>query len=283
MPRQIPTVQVRPIFDYNTRTIRETPEREIRQAPRNVVAELQSPVTTRITVPRPVTQRELPRPVVDGIKPPVVDVPDTSIEYPVIDVPTEAEFQEAMQNERNNNQPETPQNTRDLPTTPEVPATPTIEVGGIDIPLPDPGPLVAAGSLAVVTTVVTLGATIGVQQAKTALEPVLKKILSEAGKKKKIKVKQVKPVLHFIPNENGTTELIQYSQKGMKVLEGGIEKLEQYLRDQVEIDALWEYDNKIIIDEELGKQLTKEGQKRFKKYFAAPKVIAKKLGSKFAF
>ena len=77
-----------------------------------------------------------------------------------------------------------------------------------------------------VTTVVTLGATIGVQQPKTALEPVLKKLLSQAGKKKKIKVKQVKPVLHFIPNENGTVELLQYSQKGMKVLEGGIEKLE---------------------------------------------------------
>ena len=44
-----------------------------------------------------------------------------------------------------------------------------------------------------------------------------------------------------------------------------LEKLEQYLRDQVEIDVLWEYDNKIIIDEELGKQLTKEGKKRFKK------------------
>lgn len=283
MPRQIPTVQVRPIFDTTTRTIRETPEREIREAPRNVVAELQSPVTSRITVPKPVTQTSLPRPVIGGIKPPIVDVPDTSIEYPTIDVPTESEFQEAVRNENRNNQPQTPQNTRDLPTTPEVPSTPTIEVGGIDIPLPDPGPLVAAGSLAVVTTVVTLGATIGVQQAKTALEPVLKKILSEAGKKKKIKVKQVKPVLHFIPNENGTTELIQYSQKGMKVLEGGIEKLEQYLRDQVEIDAFWEYDNKLIIDEELGEQLTKEGKKRFKKYFAAPKVIAKKLGAKFAF
>lgn len=286
MPRQIPPVnglQVRPIFDYNTRTIREAPEREIRQTPRNVVAELQSPVTNQISVPQPVTSRSLPRPVVGGIKPPVVNVPDTSIQYPTIDVPTEAEFQEAMQNERNNNQPQTPENTRDLPPTPETPATPTIEVGGIDIPLPDPGPLVAAGSLAVVTTVVTLGATIGVQQAKTALEPVLKKLLSEAGKKKKIKVKQVKPVLHFIPNEDGTVEVLQYSQKGMKVLEGGIEKLEQYLRDQVEIDAFWEYDNKLIIDEELGEQLTKEGQKRFKKYFAAPKVIAKKLGAKFAF
>ena len=171
--------------------------------------------------------------------------------------------------------------------TPEVPATPVIEVGGVDIPLPEPGPLVAAGSLAVVTTVVTLGATIGVNQAKQALEPLVKKALRPKpkanGKKKKIKIKQVKPVLHFVPNEDGTTEIIQYSQKGMKVLEGGIEKLEQYLRDQVEIDAFWEYDNKIIIDEELGEQLTKEGQKRFKKYFAAPKVIAKKLGAKFAF
>ena len=56
----------------------------------------------------------------------------------------------------------------------------------------------------------------------------------------------------------------------------------KYLRDQVEIDAFWEYDNKIIIDEELGEQLTKEGQKRFKKYFA-PKVIAKKLGRSLNF
>ena len=109
MPRQIPTVQVRPIFDTTTRTIRETPEKEIRQAPRNVVAELQSPVTSRITVPQPVTQTSLPRPVIGGIKPPVVDVPDTSIEYPTLDVPTEAEFQEAVRNENRNNQPETPQ------------------------------------------------------------------------------------------------------------------------------------------------------------------------------
>ena len=66
----------------------------------------------------------------------------------------------------------------------------------------------------------------------------LRKLLQP--KKKKIKIKQVKPVLHFIPNEDGTSDVIQYSQKGMKVLDGDIEKLEQYLRDQVEIDVLWE-------------------------------------------
>ena len=97
-----------------------------------------------------------------------------------------------------------------------------------------------------------------------------------------MKIKSVKPVLHFVSNSAGSVDLIQYSAKGMKVLEASIDKLEQYLRDQVEIDSLWEYDNKIIIDEELGSQLTKEGKKRFKRYFIAPKVIAKKLSAKFS-
>ncbi len=250
-----------------------TPQIKPIQTPSNVIQTLPPPVVSGINVPEPVVRGATP-PVVSGLKPPVVNVPGVSIDYPTIDIPTEQDFQGDMR-------PQQPQEPTPTPDTRDLPQTPVINVGGLDVPLPEPGPLVAAGSLAVVTTVVTLGATIGVNQAKQALEPVLKRALKP--KKKKIKVKQVKPVLHFVPNEDGTTEIIQYSQKGMKVLEGGIEKLEQYLRDQVEIDALWEYDNKIIIDEELGKQLTKEGQKRFKRYFVAPKVIAKKLGAKFAF
>ena len=251
------------------------------RVPRNVVSELPTPVTTQ----PPITSGIKP-PVVSGISPPVVDVPGVVIDYPTLDAPTEQQFQGDMRPQNPPQNPTTTPNRPGLrstpePTIPEVPVTPVIEVGGVDIPLPEPGPLVAAGSLAVVTTVVTLGATIGVNQAKTALEPFLKKLLRP--KKKKIKIKKVTPVLHFIPNEDGTTEVIEYSQKGMKVLEGGIEKLEQYLRDQIEIDALWEYDNKLIIDEELGNKFTREGTKRFKKYFTAPKVIAKKLGAKFAF
>lgn len=251
--------------------------REVR-VPRNVISELPRPVTDIIEIDRPVVNNLQP-PVVNGISVPTVRVPDSSIEYPTLDVPTEQQFQGEMAPQEESKPQPVPE-TRDLPSTPapEIPI-PVIEIGGIDIPIPDPGPLVAAGSLAVVTTVVTLGATIAVGQAKTALEPLLKKALQP--KKKKIKIKAVKPVLHYIPNENGTVECIEYSAKGMKVLEGGIEKFEQHLRDQVEISALWEYDNKIIIDEELSKQLTKEGQKRFKKYFAAPKVIAKKLGATF--
>ena len=250
----------------------------IRQIPRNVIGDLSRPVIES-SVP---IVREVEPPIVRGISPPVVDVPDTSIEYPTIDIQTEQDFQGVMPTQPPQISTPTP-DTRDLPnSSPVVPqeTTNTIDMGGMDIPIPDPAPLVAAGSLAVVTTLVTLGSTIALTQIKNALGPYLSRLLK---KKKKIKIKQVKPVLHYIPNEDGTVECLEYSAKGVKVLEGGIDKFEQHLRDQVELDGLWEYDNKIIIDEELSEQLTKEGQKRFKKYLAAPKVIAKKLGAKFSF
>ena len=234
---------------------------------------------TSVVVPPVIHEAEPP--VVRGITPPVVDVPDTSIDYPTIDVPTREEFQGQMQPQQPPNTTLPTPDTRDLPNDPPTVPQQTVDVGGVEVPIPDPAPLVAAGSLAVVTTLVTLGSTIALNQLKGIIGRHLSKLFKK--KKKKIKIKQVKPVLHYIPNEDGTVECIQYSAKGMKVLEGGIDKFEQYLRDQVELDGLWEYDNKIIIDEELSKLLTKEGQKRFKKYFAAPKVIAKKLGSKFAF
>ena len=265
------------------------------QNPSSIINEIPPPVVSQIDVPFTRTFTPTP-PVVRGIKPPVVRVPNPTIEYPQIEItrpvprpPKEEqkEEEEAAPVPPSQEDQTTPTDTRELPDTPsppqvptQTPQMPTVEVGGLEIPLPEPEPLVAAGSLAVVTTVVTLGATIAVNQAKQALEPFLRRALS-GGKKKKIKVKKVTPVLHFIPNDDGTTDLLEYSQKGMKVLESSIEKLEQYLRDQVEIDALWEYDNKIIIDEELSKQLTKEGQKRFKKYLVSPKVVAKKLGAKF--
>ena len=103
------------------------------------------------------------------------------------------------------------------------------------------------------------------------------------GKKKKIKIKQVKPVLHYIMNEDGTAQVIQYGAKGMKILEDNIENLEQHLRDQVDIDSLYEFDNKLLIDEDLTKSFTKEGQKRFKRHVVKPKAIAKKLAAKFSF
>ena len=251
----------------------------IREIPRvqpsvSVINSLPPPVVSVIDARRPPVTNVVPPPVTEGLEVPVVNVPDTTIDYPVIDVPTQEEWEGVIE-ERNGGGEEVQGDTRDLPDP-----KPIINVAGLDVPLPEVAPLITAGATAVITTAVTLGATIVMGQVKTAAEPFLKQMLKP--KKKKVKIKQVKPVLHFIPNDDGTTEIIEYSAKGMKVLEGHIEKLEQYLRDQIDTDSFWEYDNKIIIDEELKSQLTKEGVKRFKKYFQPPKVIAKKLGAKFS-
>ena len=246
--------------------------------PAPVIRTIPPPVVSTIEPIAPPVVDRTPPPIVRGLQVPIINVPDPTIDYPIIDVPTQEEFDEAVRNGQQTQPQQPPQDTRDIPV-PEVPEQPVVDVGGVEIPIPEPGPLVAAGSLAVVTTAVTLGSTIVFTQLKSAAEPLIKSLLQ---KKKKVKIKSVKPVLHFVPNDDGTTQLIQYSAKGMKVLEGSIEKLEQYLRDQVDIDSLWEYDNKVIIDEELKKQLTKDGAKRFKRHLVPPKAIAKKLAAKFS-
>ena len=254
-----------------------TPNNVIRDIPSSVIGEIDRPAI-----------REASPPVVRGIDPPVVRVPDPYVNYPQVPEPPRED--DAPRVPASSGEVESvPTDTRDLPYTPPVPQTPSIDVGGMNIPLPEAGPLVAAGSLAVVTTVVTLGATVVVSQVKTAMEPVLRKALMKKpkldslGRKKKIKIKRVKPVLHFVMEEDGEVEVIEYSQYGMKVLDGNITNLEQYLRDQVDMYSLYEFDNKLIIDDSLRDKFTKEGQKRFRSHFASPKSIAKKLGAKFSF
>ena len=248
--------------------------------PRSVIKEIPPPV---------VQSPELERPIVRGIAPPSIRVPEVIIDYPTIDVPTKEEFEGAVAPPKEEQPVQTEPNRPGLTSTPPIAETavetqPSINVGGVDVPIPETGPLVAAGSLAVVTTAVTLTSTIAFTQLKNAAEPMIKNALQNmGGKKKKIKIKQVKPVLHYIMNEDGTAQVIEYGAKGMKILEDNIENLEQHLRDQVDIDSLYEYDNKLLIDEDLTKSFTKEGQKRFKRHVVKPKAIAKKLGAKFSF
>ena len=227
--------------------------------PAPVIRNIPPPVVSTIEPIEPVTQSVAP-PVVRGLEVPIINVPDPTIDYPVIDVPTQEEFDEAVRNGQQNNVDQG-QDTRDL--APPVPEQPVVDVGGVEIPIPEPGPLVAAVLLRLLPRLHLV--LLCIAQLKNAAEPFIRELV----KKKKVKIKSVKPVLHFVSNSAGSVDLIQYSAKGMTVLEASIDKLEQYLRDQVEIDSLWEYDNKIIIDEELGNQLTKEGKRRFKKYFIA--------------
>ena len=223
--------------------------------------------------------REVPPAVVRGIDVPVIDVPTPIIDYPTIDVPTEQEYKQQMTPQRTQNEEGTEDN-RDLPSTPKQP---TITIGGVEAPLPEPAPLITAGATALVTTAVTLTATILVGKFKEAvLEPAMKRMEAKGKKKKKIKIKQVKPVLHYVMNDDNTVDILEYSQKGTRVV-GQTDDVERYIRDQVENDSLYELDNKIIIDDVIKEKFTKEGAKRFKSLFAPAKSIAKKLGSKFAF
>ena len=252
------------------------------------------------TIDRP-TIRAVEQPVVRGLEVPVVDVPNTAIKYPVINVPTQAEFDAAVKAERDKEAQEKQEKTRGLPDTtpspqlPQVAQTPptqdpiaeipvdtkpqpTFSVYGVDINLPDPSLVATAGAVAVVTTASTMVATTALNALKNAAEPLIK----EATKNKfKIKIKQVKPVLHYVMAEEGHVDIFEYSAEGTRLVEQ-VSNVEQYIRDQVEINALYEIDNKIIIDDVIKDKFTKEGKERFKPLFAPAKKIAKKLSAKFS-
>jgi hypothetical protein len=252
-----------------------------------------------ISTIEPPVLRSVEVPVVRGMALPVFEMPDTSIKYPVINVPTQEEFDAAVRADKEKQAQEDASKNRGLPdtTTPppqlpqvvqtpptqtpvaEIPADkPSITVAGLNIDLPDPSLVATAGSVAVVTTAATMVATTVFNTLKNAAEPLIK----EATKNKfKLKIKQVKPVLHYVMAESGHIDVFEYSDTGTRLVDQ-IENVEQYIRDQVEINSLYEIDNKIIIDDVIADKFTKEGQKRFKPLFAPAKKIAKKLSAKFS-
>jgi len=258
----------------------------------SVIPTINPPVTKSVEVP-----------VVRGMELPVILMPDTGIKYPVIDVPTQAEFDAAVKAEREKQSQEQQDKARGLPdpkplelpqqitqniqtpTQPiqsEIPADkpqPTLSVYGVDINLPDPSLVATAGAVAVVTTAATMASTAVLNALKNAAEPLIK----EATKNKfKIKIKQVKPVLHYVMAEGGHIDIFEYSADGTRLVTQ-TSNVEQYIRDEVEKNVLYEIENKIIIDEVIKDKFTKEGQERFKPLYAPAKKIAKKLASRLSF
>jgi hypothetical protein len=246
------------------------------------------------TIDRP-SVRGVEVPVVRGLEVPVINMPNTGIKYPVLNVPTQAEFDAAVNAERQKQAAEEQQKNRGLPDTitqpqlPQVAETsttqtptpvvevppdkpqPTFSVYGVDINLPDPSLVATAGAVAVVTTAATIASTAAFNVLKNAAEPFIK----EATKNKfKIKIKQVKPVLHYVMAEAGHIDIFEYSAE---------DNVEQYIRDQIEQNTLYEIENKVIIDEPIKDKFTKEGQERFKPLYAPPKKIAKKLSARLSF
>ena len=254
------------------------------------------------TIDRP-TVLNMEVPVVRGLEVPIVNVPDTGIKYPVINVPTQAEFDAAVNAERQKQAQEQQEKTRGLPdttpppqlsqvvqTTPTQTPTPVVEVptdklqptftvGGIDINLPDPSLVATAGAVAVVTTATTMVSGIALNMVKNAAEPLIR----EAVKNKfKIKLKQVKPVLHYVMTDSGNVDIFEYSADGTKLVDS-TDNVEQYIRAQVETNSFYETENKIIIDDVVSDKFTKEGKKRFKPLFAPAKKVAKKLSARLSF
>ena len=253
------------------------------------------------TIEPPVTQTTQ-QPLIRGLEVPVINISNPKINYPVINVPTQEEFdaavraekqkQESEQQEKSRGlpdptpQPQLPQVNQTPPTqTPiaEIPAnkptTPSFSVYGVNINLPDPSIVATAGAVAVVTTAATVASTAVFNALKNAAEPMIR----EAAKNKfKLKIKQVKPVLHYVMTDTGSIDIFEYSSDGTKLI-GQTDNVEQYLRDQVDTNSLYEIENKIIIDDIITDKFTKEGQKRFKPLFAPAKKIAKKLSARLSF
>ncbi len=250
----------------------------------------------------PPISQSIDAPVTKGLALPVFEMPSPKIPYPIINVPTQEEFDAAVKADREKQQQEEKPKERGLPDTkpPELPpavqqltqqpqtpiaeipadkpTTPTFTISGIDINLPDPSLVATAGAVAVVTTASTMVATTALNALKNAAEPIIK----EATKNKfKIKIKQVKPVLHYVMAEGGHVDVFEYSAEGTRLVEQ-VSNVEQYIRDQVEINALYEIDNKIIIDDVIKDKFTKEGKERFKSLFAPAKKIAKKLSARLS-
>jgi hypothetical protein len=239
-------------------------------------------------------------PVVRGLSVPIVDVPNTSIKYPVINVPTQEEFDAAVNAQKKQEQQPPQEKSRGLPdTTPQVPqvaqtpptqtpiaeipadkpTTPSFSVYGVNINLPDPSLVATAGAVAVVTTAATMASSAVLNVLKNAAEPFIK----EATKNKfKIKIKQVKPVLHYVMAEGGHIDIFEYSAEGTRLVTQ-TSNVEQYIRDEVEKNVLYEIENKIIIDDVIKEKFTKEGQERFKPLYAPAKKIAKKLAARLSF
>jgi hypothetical protein len=77
------------------------------------------------TIEPPVTQRAQ-RSVIPEIDMPIINMPDTTIKYPVIDVPTQEEFDAAVKAEQKKQEEEKQEKTRGLPDT--QPVLPQVQV-----------------------------------------------------------------------------------------------------------------------------------------------------------
>jgi hypothetical protein len=245
-----------------------------------VIETLPSPVTEQRTLVKPIVNIEIPR-----------------LDYPRLEIPTSPETPVPQKEQKQTDSKPKDRTLGEAPPivpateipkpSPVIPATPQLEplgktmevnILGHDVNIPTPSAAVEAGATAVIGTTVTLATALLVNQGRQLAAPALQKLVRN---KFKIKLKSIKPVLHFV-EEDGVVHVIRYDGEGVRLLNNHVENPEQYLRDLIDADRLFEADHKIIIDEPVKQRFTKEGAKRFN-YFVPAKKIARKLAARFVF
>lgn len=251
-----------------------------------------SPEPPRLQIPKPVF--EIPRLEIKYPQFPVQQpaAPSIPLTGPASGVPPERTKEKT---EKTRELPSRPQ-PQPLPP-PSVPATPittpvidppppaintatkttTIELMGHELDIPSPRAMSEAAISATLGASVTLVTATLFNFAKKAVG---RNIAQARERNFKIKLKQQKPVLHFVMEEGKDVEVIEYSADGVKVVANHVLDPEQYLRQQVNENEFFELDHKIIIDAPLKKLFTKEGVERFN-YFLEPGKLAKKLAARF--
>ena len=268
-------------------------------------------------LPPPIVNRVDP-PIINGLQAPVVEMPSARLDYPRVDIPYQQTPSNPAPSKPQEPEEQPREKTRELKDSPpppsqqpqivQPPATPiapqintpeitvpkeeqprvseekpaeakTMEVAvlGHEINVPTPTAVVEAGATAVIGTSATLITALVFNQIRQAAAPVLQKL---ARDKFKIKLKKIKPVIHFV-KEGDLIHVIQYDGEDVKLLSDHVDNPEQYLRDLIDTDPLYEADHTILIDEPVKDFFTKEGTKRFN-YFISSKKLVKKLSARFS-
>ena len=169
---------------------------QIRSEPPPIISTIEPPVTRR-------TERS----VIPQIDMPIVNMPDTTIKYPVIDVPTQEEFDAAVRAEQKKQQEEKEEKTRGLPDatpTPQLPpvvqtpqdnrnisddapktnlGVPVIEVPIVgEVPIPPKEQVILAGTTATASVAAALVGKSLVEWMVNKMKPIVQQIFVR-GKK----------------------------------------------------------------------------------------------------
>jgi hypothetical protein len=197
------------------------------------------------TIDPPVIQAT-PQPVIRGLALPVFQNPDTSIKYPVINVPTQEEFDAAVRAEKQKEQEQKEEKTRGLPDAkPVLPqvqvpvqnsqdnriisddtpknnlGVPVIEVPIIgEVPVPPKEQVILAGTTATASVAAALVGKSLVEWMVKKFKPVVERIFAQINKMRKKDLTEYEIQLIFAyEHQKKINKILKKEQKKEKLLQ----------------------------------------------------------------